>query len=98
MILAPFLQWEENYIQLEDFRNKNGHCNVHQNSGSLGFWVCNLRTLRKRGKLSTERVRRLDALGFNWVAKERRSWYEWYMELAAYHAHVSCLRLFIRAL
>lgn len=81
------LQWEENYLKLEDFKKKNGHCNVQQNSGSLGFWVCNLRTLRKKGKLSTERVQRLDALEFNWVAKERRSWYEWYMELVAYHAH-----------
>ena len=43
----------------------NGHCSVPQRHGKLSQWVKNQRAERKKGKLSEERVRKLDALGFD---------------------------------
>ena len=56
-------------------RKKHGHCNVpkiYPRNQHLGYWVNNLRSLRKEGKLDRKTVRRLDDLGFCWSRLVRR--------------------------
>lgn len=59
--------WEQKFIQLCQFQNEYGHCNVplryHGNS-SLGTWVNMQRSLYKKGTLIEERVFKLLNLGF----------------------------------
>ncbi len=62
-------QWESNYSALVKFWKKFGHCRVSKLSKShavLGNWVSTLRVRKRQGKLSAERIRRLDLLGFTW--------------------------------
>jgi hypothetical protein len=56
----------------------------------LGRWVDTQRTLRKRGKLSDERIARLDGLGFSWEPHDE-AWERYFDMLVAYkeeHGHV----------
>ena len=48
------------------YKAKHGHCNVPTRQGSLGKWVNNQRSAYTKGKLSVERVRKLDDIGFGW--------------------------------
>ena len=66
-------QWERNFALLEQFKEREGHCNVpvlHEEDGvKLGLWLDTMRKVRKgnvRGKLSSERIERLDKLGVSW--------------------------------
>ncbi|EJK71401.1 hypothetical protein THAOC_07166, partial [Thalassiosira oceanica] len=43
-----------------------GDCSVPQKQGSLGAWVSNQRAARRGDKMSDERVRKLDDIGFDW--------------------------------
>ncbi len=60
--------WEQNFESLKAFHKREGHCRVpsgHEESGlSLGRWVQHQR--ERKGKLSAERIKRLDDLGFSW--------------------------------
>ena len=64
--------WESKYAALVEYQRTHGHCRVPSDAkehDSLGMWVSTMRAYRKQGKLSEERIRRLDELGFVWVAK-----------------------------
>ena len=85
--------WNRRLKELAAFKKKHGHCRVPPefgHGGSLARWVAAHRHSRRKGTLSAERVRSLDALGFSWdVAKESR-WDAKYQALAAYwrtHGH-----------
>ena len=56
--------WDERVNELTKYKSNHGDCNVPESQGSLGIWVANQR--QRKGKLSEERVRKLDALGFSW--------------------------------
>jgi superfamily II DNA or RNA helicase len=61
--------WEENYEALKKFKKINGHCYVTQHPSinpQLGTWVASQRSKYRKGILSTERMQRLDELGFSW--------------------------------
>jgi hypothetical protein len=63
--------WEEGFARLWTFAEREGHARVPQSyrddGYQLGNWVINQRQFRRRGKLSDERVRRLEALpGWAW--------------------------------
>jgi hypothetical protein len=63
------LRWEAMYQALKAFAKKHGHTNVPEHCPSqqkLANWVHSQRHRRRRGKLSSERVRQLDALKFCW--------------------------------
>jgi hypothetical protein len=65
--------WDEPYGQLVAFKEKQGHCRVPTESSEnpeLGTWVGNQRKAFRKGKLSAERVARLEALGFEWDRKK----------------------------
>jgi len=61
--------WEEMFEVLRGFKEINGHCNVPQDypdNPTFGPWVNRQRLARKKGNLSSDRIQRLDALGFVW--------------------------------
>jgi DNA-binding NarL/FixJ family response regulator len=62
-------QWESQYSDLVKFQKVYGHCRVSTLSkthAALGNWVRTQRVKQRQGKLSAERIRRLDLLGFTW--------------------------------
>ena len=62
---AP-LTWDERFGELVEYKAENGHCNVPQKERPLGNWVSTQRQKYKEGKLSDERVGKLNDLGFDW--------------------------------
>ena len=79
--------WEEGFAALSKFRDKEGHCRVPQNRKegglNLGSWVGTQRTTKD--KLSAERIRRLDSLGFSWDPHSEK-WDEAFIALKNYSA------------
>jgi superfamily II DNA or RNA helicase len=70
---VPYLDWDQSYSKLEDFKNKYGHCRVSQSykidDFPLGWWVTSQRRAchnKNRKKLSPDRIMRLESLGFEW--------------------------------
>jgi Helicase associated domain len=94
-------------LELQSYKRKHGHVNVKQSDGKLGRFVDNIRRVYKcflegkdtNGKiLESERVElyqqqfeRLEAIGFEWVAKDNRLiWDKRVQELVAFkerHKH-----------
>ena len=64
-------KWEMSFKLLEQFRKRAGHCRVPQSlkvdGVNLGSWVNYLRMAKKKGQLTPERIKRLDALSFTWA-------------------------------
>jgi HKD family nuclease len=58
--------WLNNLLALQEYKKKNGNCNVPQTDEMLGRWVNDQRTDKKREKLSSEKVDLLNSLGFVW--------------------------------
>ncbi|MEI7729126.1 MAG: helicase associated domain-containing protein [Verrucomicrobiota bacterium] len=76
--------WKLNLQALQTFRRDHGHCQVSQRlNPELAVWVFTLRQQRKDGKLSAERIRQLDELGFAWQARNLR-WEHRFAELLHY--------------
>ena len=63
-------QWECNFALLQQFKEREGHCNVPQwyevGEIQLGNWVSTQRQFFKKGKLDESYQRRLDKLGMSW--------------------------------
>lgn len=62
--------WIRHFKKLELFKKRYGHCNVPSlwtGNPLLAAWVSNQRTQRRQGKLAAERVKRLEAVGFEWA-------------------------------
>jgi superfamily II DNA or RNA helicase len=78
--------WEQGFNYLKSFHKREGHCRVPQGYKESGFslfiWVCSQRT--KKAVLSTERIRRLDELGFVWDMLEF-NWNEGFRYLKSFH-------------
>jgi hypothetical protein len=79
---------------LREFRRRFGHSHVPAEWAeniTLGRWVVKTRRLRNAGRLSVEKVRRLNEVGFVWDAIGKRQgehdavWSEWLAKLRAYH-------------
>ena len=61
--------WESMFERLVEFKKIYGHCNVPQHwkeNKRLGKWVNTQRTAYKRGKLSAEKQKLLEEIGFAW--------------------------------
>ena len=67
-------QWEEMYTRLKAYKKLYGRCNVPRRwkqDQRLSFWVSTQRQFKRKGRLSRERIRLLNALRFEWdQAKE----------------------------
>jgi len=62
-------RWERRFQQLLAYRQRHGNCRVPNkwNEGlPFGHWVHNQRAFKKAGRLSPERIRRLEEIGFQW--------------------------------
>lgn len=64
------LKWESRYKLLQEFKNFNGDVNGPRNfyfkDKRLGIWCSRQRVLRRKGKMSEERIKKLEKLGFIW--------------------------------
>ena len=79
--------WKRRFDELKAFKDERGHCNVPTNHGKLGLWVASQRRAYKgrKGNLSGERRKALDALGF--ISDPRDvAWYGKLDELRAFKA------------
>ena len=94
--------WERNLSNLVAYEAEHGHCLVPRNGHKatdppLGTWVSTQRSLKKKldrgepcGRMTVERVAKLDALGFIW-GPEEAVWEGQLVRLAAYKAaHGDC--------
>ena len=80
--------WDKNYMLLKAYSDENGNCLVpmkHKVDGfSLGGWVSKQRY--RKDKLSDERVKLLDEIGFVWRVMDEDAWGKNYKLLKAYSA------------
>jgi len=59
--------WDRSYQELVEFYRRHGHATVTgKKYYSLANWVRKQRSCRKSGKLSSDKVAKLNALGFEW--------------------------------
>ena len=65
-------QWNDRFRELQKYKLEKGTCNVPQSEGVLGRWVIQQRANQKAGKLSDDRVARLDSIGFDFSSQDRR--------------------------
>ena len=90
----PFDQaWEEMHAALSQYKSEHGHCNVPLRwpmNRKLAVWVMQQRVARRQGRLSEERIKRLDEVGLVWDMPDKK-WEEMFSALAAYKAqHGGC--------
>jgi len=79
-------QWGERFNELTVYHKKNGNCNVPPKQGGLNklaHWVNDQRRYYKDGKLSQERTKQLEGIGFYWSVAANK-WKERFNALAAY--------------
>ncbi len=73
---AHIANWEANFSALEAYKARFGDCRVPDkwpDNTSLSGWVSVQRQAFKSGKLPPERAARLEALGFEWAIRPRKS-------------------------
>ncbi len=66
-------RWEGQCRDLRKFYEENGHCELRYGDAqtlSLWHWLSVQRGLRRKGKLSAERVSRLESIGVSWEVAE----------------------------
>lgn len=77
--------WTGMVAALGQWKALHGHCDVPRREGRLGQFVNYVRQQWRRGKLSTGKVRELDAMGFRWQDDDYKpmadAWAERYREL-----------------
>ncbi|KAJ1450471.1 helicase associated domain-containing protein [Pelagophyceae sp. CCMP2097] len=63
--------WDFSFELLKTYRTQHGHCDVPQrfvtNGTTLGQWVNDQRKVYKLGKLTLERISRLEGVAFFWT-------------------------------
>lgn len=78
-------EWSKNYEKLKDFYAREGRW-PRRGEGSLGTWCNTQRQVRKNGKLTKERIRRLDTIGFVWAYDGEKEWLKNYETLDRFRA------------
>lgn len=82
--------WEQRHDELTQWQKKYGNCNVPKAEGKLGRWVVRQRELHKKGKLESERQRKLNNLGFVWNTNEAAWEHKYALLLDYYHRKGTC--------
>lgn len=62
--------WNERFDELQEFRQEHGHCNVptvYKRRKKLNGFVNSQRQLYREGKLGSDRIAKLESVGFNWI-------------------------------
>jgi hypothetical protein len=85
--------WEDMFQELVAYREKYGDCLVPVNYTEipqLGKWVNKLRS--RKSRLSEDKVKRLEEIGFYWGESLKAHWEKMFCELIAYRQeHGDCL-------
>jgi superfamily II DNA or RNA helicase len=79
-------QWEDKFERLVAFSKREGHANVprhYPDDVQLANWVGNQRAFKRRGRITPERIARLEAIGFRWDPPDA-FWDEQFRVLAAF--------------
>ena len=90
-------RWPEMYGQLIAYKKIHGDCNVprgYSDNPKLGTWVKGQRSSKKKGVLSSERIQKLESIGFSWDPYED-AWNQMFQELQEYkrvHDHCNVSR------
>ncbi|CAB9507474.1 helicase [Seminavis robusta] len=81
-------RWQEQYLNLVEYRRQEGHCNVpfEYKEKSIGRWVSNQRETQAKNLLPSERKKLLDKIGFIWNVKEHNKQEAWMTMYSAAHA------------
>ena len=91
----PAALWDKIFARLGQFKDRFGHCHVLRRwpeDPQLGIWVMRQRIRKRKGRLSADRIQRLDALGFEWDPRAT-AWEEMFARLGQFqerfgHCHV----------
>lgn len=101
--LSPKLekQWNDAFKSLKDYKREHGDCLVpheYESGGrKLGYWVHAQRARHANGKLRPDRKKKLESVGFVWVAGEtltdqKKQWEKMFERLKMYKTkHGDCL-------
>ena len=81
---TKYVSWDERFKELEQYKQQNGNCDVPQKHPKLGKWVNTNRTKYKNRKLSEERIKLLNGIGFEWVRHKIVGWDERFEQLKGY--------------
>ncbi len=82
--------WNKMFGMLQEFKKNSGHCNIpHKWSENikLSRWVDRIRQLWKEGKLSPERIKQLESLGFTIIdhdAEKKETWEKMFSSLCEF--------------
>ena len=84
--------WEDMYERAKEYYEEHGDLKIPgtyytADGYALGTWILTQRAVRKglqRGNLSEERIAMLDAIGMEWIVRERDRWTEYYAAAEAY--------------
>ena len=95
--MADF-RWEEAYQRAAAFYRENGHLVVPRAYGSTqGFdlyeWVTTQRNKYRSGKLSTDRIHKLESIGMDWLTTVERAWETYYVAAERYYRRYGTLSM-----
>lgn len=79
--------WDERFGELIRFKEEYAHCNVPQEysqNKDLGSWVSVQRSAYKIKKISLDRIKKLESIGFKWNQNHNK-WEEMFFQLCDYH-------------
>ena len=68
------VDWDEMFARLEGYYEKNGHSNVPTKGyedPALGNWVSKQRDLKRKDRLTDDKIHRLESVGFEWALTKR---------------------------
>ena len=85
--MAELKTWDERFTELKKYKKKYKHCNVSRRDGSLGSWVSIQRSAYNNKKLTEEKIKKLESMGFVWEidnALRTKRWDEMFAELKKY--------------
>eukprot|EP00979_Chaetoceros_neogracilis_P007889 scaffold1703_cov133-Chaetoceros_neogracile.AAC.1 len=85
-------KWDTRFMELEKYKEKNGHCNCPQKNGSLGTWISKQRTLFTSKTLKEDRYEKLVGIGFIFESNNIK-WDTRFIELEKYkekNGHCNC--------
>ena len=83
--------WDTKFQELVRYKAKHGECKVPRSQGPLGTWADRQRTTYGKGKLTQDRIDRLNGIGFDWTpprgsSKKMVLWEIRFNELVQYKA------------
>ncbi|KAL3760753.1 hypothetical protein ACHAWU_003661 [Discostella pseudostelligera] len=86
----PKPSWTRHYNLLVRYKSRNGHCNAHRNHPTLGHWIHNQRSQKRkldngeRSSMSQKKVQLLELIGFEWGLSDEDVWQTRYDEIKAF--------------